>query len=177
MAQKKFIYDVADALISAASDEKRIEAVMEGLDLLSEVFKSHPSLAIDLSETAVPLATRQKALTHVLSEKVDPFVTHALLVLQSKNLLENFFAFRDAVIKTASAHGHHEIAVISALPLTKDEREDVMGLVKKKVKGSIRLRETVDASIYGGLIIRTADWEIDQSSKGNIQRLNQALYV
>lgn len=177
MARSKYVTDVAEALISMAADEKVISHVMQDLESLSAVFKAEPALLINLSETAVDLKTRQTALTSALEKNTHTFVLNALLLLQSHDNLEHFRAFADAASKAAKANGHHDVTVISAVELTDKERDDINASLAKKLDGTVRLNETVDPTILGGLIVRTADWELDRSIKGNLQRLNHALYV
>ena len=175
-AVSKDIRELARAFVELAKAEDVAPQALHDLRIAGEIFVAQPILLRDLAETTIPLEKRQKALEKGFAKDIHVYVLNALLALQRRDSLDELARF----IQIAEAFGqrlaqHERVQVTSASKLTKDEREDVEQMLKKKVKGTYDLEEHVDASLIGGLIVTIGDMQIDASTRGNIQRLSQTL--
>jgi F-type H+-transporting ATPase subunit b len=66
--------------------------------------------------------------------------------------------------------------VISALPLTPEEKESVRQDILAKVGSQATVTFRVDPSILGGLVVRVGDRVLDGSVAGQLDNLRQSLY-
>ena len=65
--------------------------------------------------------------------------------------------------------------VITARPLTDEQKSKFAAALKKRLGKEITLSESVDESLLGGAIIRAGDLVIDGSAVGKLNRLASAI--
>jgi len=65
--------------------------------------------------------------------------------------------------------------VITARPLTDDQKSSLASALEQRLGLKVELEETVDADLVGGAIIKAGDLVIDGSAKGRIEKLTTAL--
>lgn len=68
-----------------------------------------------------------------------------------------------------------QVLVKSAMPLSKKEITALEKDLSDKFKQSIEMQVVEDASLIGGLIIESDDYVLDNSLKGQLERLKQSL--
>ena len=65
--------------------------------------------------------------------------------------------------------------VVTAKPLTDDQKSSLAAALEQRLGLKVELEETVDADLIGGAIIKAGDLVIDGSAKGRIEKLTTAL--
>jgi len=65
--------------------------------------------------------------------------------------------------------------VVTAKPLTEDQKSSLAAALEQRLGLKVELEETVDADLVGGAIIKAGDLVIDGSAKGRIEKLTTAL--
>jgi F-type H+-transporting ATPase subunit delta len=64
-----------------------------------------------------------------------------------------------------------DVEVVSAVPLDNAQRDRLAGALAKRLKREVRISCSVDASLLGGAIVRSADLVIDGSLRAQLERL------
>jgi F-type H+-transporting ATPase subunit delta len=82
-----------------------------------------------------------------------------------------------AQFETLKAEIEHsiDVEVTTALALTDAQRETLSKALSTRFGRTVRLHETVDASLLGGAIVRSGDLVLDGSLTGRLARLEQQL--
>ncbi len=78
----------------------------------------------------------------------------------------------------AMRHEHDkqvDVDLISAIALTDEQKREISSKLETRLERKVKLTCSVDVALLGGLIIRTGDLVIDDSVRGSILRLNDAL--
>lgn len=75
----------------------------------------------------------------------------------------------------AERRGQQTAEVVSAHPLTDTQRAAIVARLTEAGHSNVRLAESVDASILGGLIVRIGSRLYDNSIKSKLQRLQYAM--
>ncbi|MBL4681504.1 MAG: F0F1 ATP synthase subunit delta [Pseudomonadales bacterium] len=74
---------------------------------------------------------------------------------------------------------HHEktmnVEIVSAYELDESTSANLASALKDRLQREIKLSSTVDASLIGGVVIRAEDTVIDNSVRGKLEKLSQAL--
>ncbi len=172
-AQAKASEIVREATARAEQAAKDVRAAAEAEAAkareaaLAEVEAERNRILADIrgQVAALAVAAAQKLVGEALDEKRQ----HALL--------QEFFAgVKDGrvVILGEEALKGVEAEVVSALPLTDEEKELVQKDVLAKT-GAEKVTFRVDPSILGGLVIRVGDQVIDGSVAGQLNELRQSL--
>lgn len=168
--------NIAKALVELAHEDGVVADVVRDLRMLDDAFTSNPTLLRDLAETTIPLKDRQEAIKKAFGKTIHPFVTHSVLILQKRELLNDFSSFVETVAKDARKIAeHYDVNVTSAVALEESERKKLLQALKKRFGGTHELREHVDTEILGGLVVEIGDRRYDASIKGKLERLNHAL--
>ena len=68
-----------------------------------------------------------------------------------------------------------EVDLVSAYPLTDRERETIAVTIRRRFGGSCDIRETVDNSLIGGIVLKIGDSVIDLSLTGRLSKLYREL--
>ncbi|WP_439236439.1 F0F1 ATP synthase subunit delta [Lonepinella koalarum] len=68
-----------------------------------------------------------------------------------------------------------EVQAISAKPLNATQQQKIVAAMEKRLARKVKLNCTVDNSLIAGVIIRTDDFVIDGSSRGQLDRLANEL--
>lgn len=77
--------------------------------------------------------------------------------------------------KLAERRGQLVAAVTTAFPLTDTQRAQVVARLTEGGYSGVKLAETVDRTILGGLIVRIGSRLYDNSLKSKLQRLQYAM--
>jgi F-type H+-transporting ATPase subunit delta len=88
---------------------------------------------------------------------------HRLLLLPE--IAAHFAAFR------SDAENTIDVEVTSAVALNSAQADKLKDALAKRLKRSVRMQNSVDASLLGGAVVRAGDLVIDGSLKGRLQRL------
>lgn len=78
-----------------------------------------------------------------------------------------------ALVAKAKAEVNAE--VITAMPLTSDQRNAIASALEARLGLKVNLEETVDTELKGGAVIKAGDMVIDGSAKGRLEKLTAAL--
>jgi len=68
-----------------------------------------------------------------------------------------------------------EVTVTSAMPLTGEQTDALAKALTQRLKRTVRLSESVDASLIGGAIVKAGDFVVDGSLRGRIERLGTTM--
>ena len=68
-----------------------------------------------------------------------------------------------------------EAEVLSATELSDEQRADISSKLEQRLERKVKLNCSVDEALLGGVIIRAGDLVIDNSARGRLDRLSDAL--
>ena len=88
---------------------------------------------------------------------------HRLLLLPE--IAAHFEEFRSAVENTV------DVEVVSAVKLDAAQSDKLSAALAKRLKRNVRMKNSVDATLLGGAVLRAGDLVIDGSLKGRLERL------
>ena len=113
------------------------------------------SIITDVAGTALDPA--MKNFVRVLAEN------HRLLLLPE--IAAHYEEFRSAVENTV------DVEVVSAVKLDAAQSDKLSAALTKRLKRNVRMKNSVDATLLGGAVLRAGDLVIDGSLKGRLERL------
>jgi F-type H+-transporting ATPase subunit delta len=88
---------------------------------------------------------------------------HRLLLLPE--IAAHYEEFRSAVENTV------DVEVVSAVKLDAAQADKLSAALAKRLKRNVRMKNSVDAALLGGAVLRAGDLVIDGSLKGRLERL------
>jgi F-type H+-transporting ATPase subunit delta len=112
-------------------------------------------LIIDISGASLDAGMQN--FVRVLAEN------HRLLLLPE--IAAHYEEFRSAVENTV------DVEVVSAVKLDAAQSDKLSAALAKRLKRNVRMKNSVDATLLGGAVLRAGDLVIDGSLKGRLERL------
>ena len=170
------------ALLSLADDARptdpgaldRIAADLEGL---FSVYLNDAEFRAFLADPRRGAAEQQKAIFAIIeSSGIGDEVRKLMGVLIANRRLSQFPAVAAAFgAKLAERRGQQVAHVTTAFPLTDTQRAQITARLTEGGFSGVKLAETVDRGILGGLIVRIGSRLYDNSLKSKLQRLQYAM--
>ena len=84
-------------------------------------------------------------------------------------MYELFLAFK------ASQEQSVDLELTSAFEIAPDQASRLAEAIGRKLQRTVRVSATVDKTLIGGVVIRTADLVIDGSVRGRLAKLSEAM--
>jgi len=166
-----------DALFSLAESEGKIDAVLQDMAGLRQLWSESPEwrfIATDprLNHEKVIATAKQVAE----AAKVSKITANFLSVIAENrrlNLLPILIeSFTDEV---STRRGEFRADVRTARPLTEAQRDKLVALLAAATGGQIKLAVIDDPSIIGGLTVKVGSQYVDASVKTKLDRLERTL--
>lgn len=171
----------ASALFTAASKESSIESAYKSLTKLHDVISRDRKLAHILTNPAISSQDRSSVVEILAKEEqLDTTVANLLGVLAENNRLAHLerIVSQFGILNDAYG-GVIRATVTTAQPLDpKSFKRVEKALASSQLVGSsktLKLENTVNPEIKGGLVVEIADRTVDLSIASKIQRLNELL--
>ncbi len=175
MASKERAEAYARGLFDLASISDAVDAADETLAAAVAALRSHAELRDTFADANVPAAGKREVVRDLFAEG-DPSVA-AVLGLMVDNgdirLVEDTARiYAEIAEKERGAVVAH---VTTAVPLTDEVRTDVVAQLQTLLGVPVKLRERVDPSIIGGIVINVAGKIIDASVTARLDAARRAL--
>lgn len=165
----------ANALFEAALADNVVDAVAMQLDAVARLLRGNAPLRDALRDSHVAIATRVKMVEDVLSG-LNGAVVKTVGVMVERGDLELLSRVIDAFGSVAEERrGIVAVDVTTAVELTDTLRASLTSKLAADLGRDVVLREKVDASIIGGLIVDAHGKRIDASIASQLENARRVL--
>lgn len=164
----------AKAAFDFAVEQSAVEKWTEMLGFVAEVAKNEQIQAfLNSSFSAQKVAD---TVISICGEQLDKSGQNLIrLMAENKRLTVLPVVFEQFKSYVEDYNATAEVQVISAQPLNATQTEKITAAMEKRLSRKVRLNCSVDSSLIAGVIIRTEDFVIDGSSRGQLARLADEL--
>ncbi|VTM24290.1 F-type ATPase subunit delta [Stutzerimonas stutzeri] len=168
---------VFDFAIEQRSIDKSTVKKWEGmLGFLAEVVENDTMK--DFLTSSFSAEKLADTVISICGEQVDQYGQNLIrLMAENKRLTVLPIVFKEFQHYVEEYNAIAEVQVTSAQPLSIAQQEKVAAAMEKKLARKIKLNCNVDTSLIAGVIIRTDDFVIDGSSRGQLIRLANELQL
>lgn len=176
MATARVAARYAKALLSLAQERGDVEAVGRDLETLHVVLRGSHDLVLLLQSPIVKADKKQAVLDAVLGDHLSDLTTSFLKILVTKG--------REGLVVDMVDEGQRQLnilrniqeaSVTTAVPLTEELRQRILGQMAKVHDGEVDMVEHVNPDILGGYILQMGDQMIDASVKRQLRSLGREL--
>lgn len=167
----------AKALFELSKEGKSLDQVSKNLDDLSDALDASPELQNLVNSPVISRAQKASAIA-AISKKAgfETVVAHTLGVMAQNGRLAELPATIRAFAEFKSAENDELIAeVVSAKEMSADQTKKLASVLKAKMGKDVALQTRVDPEILGGLVINIGSTMIDNSLKGKLSKLHNAM--
>ncbi|MBP0973816.1 MAG: F0F1 ATP synthase subunit delta [Oscillospiraceae bacterium] len=163
----------AEALFSLAREERKEQQVYEELNQAADLMLQNPGFSTLLDVPTLRTEERIEVLRKVIGD--NPGITENFLcLLVEKHRFGRLSEIREAFNKQYhEAFGIAEVFVTSAVPLDEAQRSALKTKLQKKLGKTIQLRERVDSTLIGGMVVQYGDTRMDHSIKTRMKQFKQ----
>jgi F-type H+-transporting ATPase subunit delta len=166
----------AEALLQLANADQQAEPVGQELAQVRRIIADNDAFRLFLADPAISQEQRGQVLGRVFEGNVSKLMHNFLGILNEKGrtglLPEIAAAYHDLLNQQLN---RIEVDVTVARELSADELEQVRQRVGEALKKDALVRQHVDESILGGLMLRVQDRLIDASVRNQLQLMRSQL--
>jgi F-type H+-transporting ATPase subunit delta len=167
---------LARALFELADERKQLETVSNDIAAIGQAVDSTPQLVAFFNSPSIKEADRAAVVERTLIASASPLTAGFLRLLLAKNQLGELPGIARAFKKLVDERsGKVDVDVTVARQLGAQELELVRQRISTAIQKEAVIRQKVDDSILGGIIIRVGDKLIDGSVKAQLQAIETKL--
>ncbi|MFH5925917.1 F0F1 ATP synthase subunit delta [Roseomonas xinghualingensis] len=165
------------ALLELAKDKKTVDAVATDVERLAALARDDAGFRAFIEDPRLGAAAQKGGAFAVLNRVgISGDVKNLVGVLIANRRLSILPSVLSAFgTLLAEQRGQQTAEVTTAHPLTATQRAQIAARLTEAGYSNVRLFETVDASILGGLIVKIGSRLYDTSIKSRLQRLSYAM--
>lgn len=167
----------AKALFELGQEKGQLEAIQKDLKSFNELAGSHEALKAVLSGSGFNPNARKAVLLDVLkSLEVNKVIASLLELLVARGRMAALSQISDELeALVQKSQGVQAGQVRSAVELSAEELAVLSSALSKRVGGKVKLTQTVDASLLGGMVATVGGKTFDASLRSQLERFKNEL--
>jgi F-type H+-transporting ATPase subunit delta len=166
----------AVALLQVAQELKAVDLVAQEIRTVEGLLEANGDLKAALEHPRADRFEKLAALQKFLETPLSQTMANFLLLLITKKRMGYFKAVAEHYERLCySAKGKAVARVLTALALTAAERESLAQKLGSSFGAEIEIREQVEPSLIGGMIVYLGDQRLDASLLGQLEKMRQQL--
>ena len=164
------------ALFQLAKEHNLLDQLEDELRVVREVVSQNTDLNRVLKSKRLLINEKKQLIKNAFSA-VNPYVLNTLLILIDRHREGHLIQMVDYFIQLANdERGIAEAKVTTTRPLTETESEVLSSTFAAKVgKKTLRIENTVDSNLLGGIKVQIGNRIFDGSLQGKLERLEHQL--
>jgi F-type H+-transporting ATPase subunit delta len=172
---KKAAYRYAKAIYSLAQEQKTLDDTFDDMEMLRDTFASSSSLRNVLKNPVIHLSKKAEIAVEIF-KSANELTIKLLHLLAQKNRIHQLDQVADAFVELyETAHNIQRATVFSANKLDEATIKDIRKKIKELTGSEAELKQEIDASLIGGLLLKINDKQFDASVSGKFKKLRQEL--
>ena len=166
----------AQALIGAAASAGAIDEVVGQFADFVKAISEHSVLREVFASPRIKVDEKIRVLERLIGQQVNPVLLRFLKVAADRNRLGFLSEMSQAALEMRDeAMGRVVAFVRTATPMNDQLRGEVRDQISRTVAKEVVLRESVDSTLIGGVVVRVGDTVYDGSIAGRLQRMKQSV--
>ncbi len=164
------------ALSDLAAEEGVEEQLRGDVRAVRALLAENPAYPRLLANPEIPKAERVALLKEAFGGRVHPYLVHFLALLTERGYAyrcTDFLAEYERLY--CERHGITVAAVVSAVPLTEDQKRRLTDKLCQVTKKNVTLECSVDPSLIGGIRLQTDNTLFDGSVRARLDALRDRL--
>lgn len=165
-----------DALFQSALEENKLDEIKTQLNTLAAAFQAESAFLSMMDSPAMDAGDKQKILEETFAEKVEKILYNFLRILSDKRRMGLFLPIVEQFGTLYRQHiGLLEVEAVTAVAMSENQKQKLQEKLSKLTGKQILLRNSVDASIIGGVILKYNNQEIDGSVREKLSALRHQI--
>lgn len=165
----------AEALLGAAKDKDRVDAVRTEFDEFATALDESDELRRFLANPQVESRTKRAALDDLLGKGDELFLNFLRLLAEKDRIGEIRQVYEEWTRLLAREERVLELELTTAIELSDKEAERVIKQIEEASGRRVVASRTVDPDLIGGLVVQAGSIRLDSSVRGRLEQLRQEL--
>lgn len=166
----------AQALFELSLESENSKEVYSDINECNKVFENNPEFLKLLYSPVIEKEEKHKVIDKVFG--TEGIVRDFICLVTDKNRITYFDKITEAFNQLYYSHNNiAEMTVVTSVPLKTEMKEKLLKKLEKQSGKTVILKEEVDPSILGGVILRMGNSQIDNSVKGRIEAIASSLKI
>ena len=166
----------AKALFELTKEADSLDKTEQDLQLIIKVIYEDEEIRKFLSHPQIAREMKKKIIASTFGENISKLTKNMLFQLIDNNRQEVLVEILNQYVKLANDYrGIIDVEAISVISLNETEKNRITESFKIKFGKKVRLKNVIDSSIIGGMIIRIEDKVYDGSIKTKLQVMKRSL--
>jgi len=176
MISRTVVRRYAAALLETAWAQNAVELVESDLGLLAYTFQANPELKDALLNPLLPTSRKQEIVKRIFAGRIsDLTISYTNLLIDKRREEAILRTEEEFVLLANERRGLVQALAVSAVPLSADETDALVGRLTALTGKKVTLTTQVDPSLIGGVLVRVGDRVLDGTVKGHLDRLRNDL--
>lgn len=165
----------AEALLAAAKDADALANVRADLGEFVAAVEESEELRNFLRNPQVEPGGKRRALESLLEGGDERVRNFARLLAEKNRIAEVADIQREFERLVAAEERVLELELTTALELSDEEAQKIVGEIEKAAGRKVEARRAVDPSLIGGLVVQAGSIRLDASVRGRLNQLREEL--
>ena len=166
----------AEAFFAVITAEGHLNEAQDELFRFARIVEGNDELQARLTDTAIPVGTRQQIVFDLLEGKALPTTVALVSTLVGTGRLRDLPTIVDRLLqRTASLTNRTVAEVRSAVELTPDQQDRLKAALANATGKNVNLKVIVDPTVLGGLVATVGDTVIDGTVRTHLDQLKSRL--
>lgn len=163
----------AKSLLKIAIEENSLDDLHKDMLLVNNVCSQNQDLVLLLKSPIVRTDKKSVILNEIFGKSISKVASSFISIILTKKREGILSDISAAFIDAYKIHKNIKTAqVTSAVALSKEQKDGVISILKSTNNTeTVDLKEVIDPSIIGGMIIRVGDKQVDESIKRKLTNL------
>ena len=166
----------SDALFEVGVENNSLEALLEEFSFIEKTFIEYPDFLELFRTPRISIDERKETIQSIYGGKISPEMMNFLKIILDKRRASEIFDIKNEF--QVAVHRHNNIleaTVISAVAISEEQSEKIKKSLKVVTGNEILIKNKVDETLIGGVVIYIGDKVIDGSVKKKLSDLKEEL--
>ncbi len=166
----------SEALFEVALEEEKVELFLKELEFIVDSLKTYPEFFVLLKSPRINVDEKKKMIAEVFSDKLSEEMNNFLKIILDKRRSGYMEQIKDEYEKLVNEHmGIVKTVATTAVPLSEAEQNNLVEKLEKVTGKKIKLTNSVDKDLLGGVLVKIGDKVIDGTVKSRLNDLREDL--
>ncbi|AHM55692.1 ATP synthase subunit delta, sodium ion specific [Peptoclostridium acidaminophilum DSM 3953] len=167
----------AGALFEVGLEENKLDSFEQELEVIAAAFSENKEFSDIFKAPMVPKEEKKSLIENIFKGKASDETVNFIKILIDKDRISVLDEISTEFAKLVNEHNNIEEAVaVSAVPIAEDKLEALKVQLAKVTGKSIKIKNEINPSVMGGILVRIGNEEIDGTVKGRLDRLKDELH-
>lgn len=166
----------AEALFEAGIELNKLENFKSEIEFVSQVLKSDDQLKTIFQHPKLSKNEKKDIINSLFKENVSEELLNLCYITVDKGREKHLEVISDEYRKLYNEkQGIIEAQALTAVAMSKEELENLQAKLSSKLNKKVELKNTIDTTVVGGVLVKVGDKIIDGSIKGKLNEVYRNL--